>query len=365
LKVTSILFTILFLASCALRPVALAPIQTKEKAYYDEGLKSIAQKDYKRAALALNKLLQEYPTSRWLVGVYYNLGVTYEGLVDYAQAAANYMKVIDFYDGLKTRDEAEALYRYSICQEHLGDDNKGLFALLQLQDRTQYLNKGQADVEVPARMAGSYARLGNLDEAKKYFNKSETGLKKLRRAHLVAGEQLDLEAWLPKTLYSMGHISSRSHEMGSASPEQFKNFLASVEQSQERLLRAAETGDSVWAKKASLELVGIYSDAWSSIEKAEVPQTTDQLQYAKARQDHQREMAADFDVTISHLKLLRTPISVKEPESAQVTEIFDAAFKIQQRLNILIEAPDVQDQETRDSQKRSTIKRPGKIQIQK
>jgi tetratricopeptide (TPR) repeat protein len=369
------------LGGCALKQSISTPAASKEKLFYENGIHSISKKNYKESIAQFTALLQNYPATKWLPAIYYNLGVAYEGLSDYKTAAENYKHVIEFYDGLGTRDETEALFRYSICQEYIGDDDKMLFALLQLKDRGLFLSKEQGEVEVPARIAAAYARLGNYEEAKKYFSNSEDALKKLKRAVALAAvknnsnrladsapalnnptAETDLQAWLPKTLYSVGHIQFPSHDF---SEPAFKAFLTNIEQSQERLLRAAELSQNPWSKKAAQELIDAYNQAWNWIDHLEVSKNADVLQEAKLRQDKQRLMSADFDVTIQHLKLLRIPTILGETENKFVSDIFKTAQGIERKLNIIVDESDVQDQETPEAQKRNSIKAQGRIRNKK
>ncbi len=54
------------------------PVNPKEKSLYEEGLKAIEKKNFRIAVEKFDTLLQVYPTSRWLVGAFYSLGLSYE-----------------------------------------------------------------------------------------------------------------------------------------------------------------------------------------------------------------------------------------------------------------------------------------------
>jgi tetratricopeptide (TPR) repeat protein len=172
----------LFIAGCAHR--SIGRVSPQEKNLYEAGLAAISKKEYQKAHDNLSELLSNFPTSRWLSGIYYNLGMALEGLGKTQEAAEKYKKVVEFYEGVHTREEAEALYRLSHCYEALAQDEKTVLTLLELQTHSYYLNRDAAEMEVPARLAAAYARMGNQEQARLYYAKAEGALKKRRRSPL-------------------------------------------------------------------------------------------------------------------------------------------------------------------------------------
>jgi tetratricopeptide (TPR) repeat protein len=322
----------------------------KEKTLYEQGIKALTKKEYAIASTGFSQLLQEFPSSHWLPNAYYNLGLALEGQDKHAEAAEKYKKVVEYYQGVHTRDEADALYRLSMCYEILGDDAKMVLALLELDTHAEFLNRNTGTVELPARLAAAYARLNNLDQAKIYYARAEQGLKRMRRVHLTQ----DTLAWLPKTLYSMGKLAPLRPEF---SDDDFKNYVTTLERAQSWLLRAAELGRNEWSKKASVELVSGYNEAWNFIANYPAPKDPDKLQALKALQQKQKSMAEVLDRAIDKLKSERLPSTPHDPEPAQVTEIFKNADFVQNQIDETIQARDVQDQGTFEAQQREGLKR--------
>jgi tetratricopeptide (TPR) repeat protein len=352
------LFTVSVISSCSHAPPSpSSSMQSapRERGLYEQGLKVLAQKDFESAAKKFSDLIAQYPTSKWLPDAYYNWGAALEGQSNYQAAEEKYKKVVEYYEGIPSREEAEALYRLSLCYEAQGLDEKNIMALLELNTRAQYLSSDVATVEVPARLAAAYAREGNEEQAQSYFAKAESGLKRIRR---TARGQNDMMIWLPKTLYSMGHIPPAHKGM---SADEFKNYSASLEKAQPWLVRAAELNDKTWSKKAADELLASYQEAWNAIDLVTTPAGPDKVQDLKDRQDQQRSMALDLDTAISRLKLERLPSVPGDPESEVLADTFDRLSSIEKRLNLLIQEPDVQDQPTAEAQRREGIKRRGRI----
>ena len=361
-KISKILWSLTvftFLACSHAPPPAKAPAThigdpAKEKILFDQGFKALSKSDYKTAATKFTDLITQYPTTSYFHHAQYNLGLASEGLGKYPEAAQQYKSVAEFYQGTHNRDEVDALYRLSICYEVANDDPKVILTLLELQNHTALLGHDIADVELPARLAAAYARQGNHEQAESYFSKAEVGLKRLRALH-PKGDTL---LWLPKTLYSMGHLSPPQKDLD---PKSFENYLTSLVQTQEWLVQAAELGDNSWSKKAAEDLINIYFASWDVVEKHPTPSLPDKLLALKTQQEEQKGMAVNFDKAISKLKLERIPPSPLEPEASRLKTVFNSIDVLQKQNDALLQRPPVQDQPTVESQQREGLKRQGVI----
>jgi tetratricopeptide (TPR) repeat protein len=332
-----------------------APVNPAERNLYWLGLRYLANGDYQTASSKLEELLKKYPTTRWLPSVYYNLGLSYESLNRTEDAVVQYKKVIEFFQGVHVRDEADGLYRLSICFEKLGQDDKIVLTLLQLQESAYLLPREVAQTEVPARLAAAYARLGREADSRALYEKVEASLKKLRRLKIEG----DLATWYPKALYSMGRLPLIKKDI---SAENYKNYLAPLGEAQGWLLRAAESGDPVWADKATKDLSGALNEAWQKIEQVPMnPNETDRLLALKTRQDQQRAMAADLDTVLSRLKLERLPPLPYETEAPGVTEVFKLVSHLQMNVDHLLGTRDVQDDKTSEAKSREGLRGDGKL----
>lgn len=344
---------ILLTIGCSSQPTVDS--QTDEKKIFQTGARMLTKEDFSGAKVQFSELLKKYPATRWLPQAFYNLGLAHEGLKEYPQAAEMYTKVVDHYRGLHTRDEIEALYRLSICYEALEKDEKNLLALLQLENGAQHMPKNTLQVEVPARIAAAYARLGNDEQARKYFARSQDGLKSIRRLNLGK----DALIWLPKTYYSMGHIVPVKRRITEA--EEYKNYLAALEQSQVWLLKATEMANAPdWSQKAGSELLEGYKVAWQIIEEYPLPNDADKLQAEKKKQETQKKMASYLDAVIEKLKVDRAPMA-SEKTNAPLANLMKGVTDIQKKVDALISARDVQDLKTPEAQKREGLKQEGRI----
>ncbi len=343
--------SVLVCVGCGQPTVKTETGNSNERAAYEQGLRALAKNNYQGAAEKFTMVLNHYTTTKYLVGAYYNLGLSLEGLNKYSEAAENYKKVIELEQGKRGRDEADALYRLSICYEVIGDDTKMILALVQLQERPNFLNKDLAQIELPARLAAAYARQGNIKLADEYNHKAEAGLK-LRRRTPMKG---DILIWLPKTLYSMGHIASRT--IG-ANVDEFKNHIKALQWSQSWLLRCAELGEASnsYSKKGAEEILQSYNSALQAIETVKASNDPDMLKAAKFKQDNQRAMAGALDYSLQQLKDDRLAATSLNSEVSLIKQLFEDLMPIQKKIDAIIQSHDVQDQNTNEAKSREGLK---------
>lgn len=234
---------------------AVIVIPNRTPAELIQALKQIDASEYEAALTTLDQFLQRQPTSPWTQSASFHRGRALEGLGRPSEAADQYRSVVRASEGIAPKLQAMSLYRLSFCHEAMGDDQLALAVLHDLQTRTKSLPKEISDAELPARLAGAYARVGNFDKAVSYYRSAEAGILRLRRG--ISG----VPEWLPRTLYSMGTISTRA-----VSWEDFETALRPIARSQIYLLQAAELGIEPWSARASRDLITAYTNLWKVIE---------------------------------------------------------------------------------------------------
>lgn len=341
----------LFFLACISRSHRNLPA-AQEKGLFESGLKAFSKNDYTKAEESFAKLLSDFPTTRWLAGAYYNWGLALESQKKYEAAIEKYRRVVDHYEGLHTRDSGDALYRMSVCYEFLNDDNKAVIVLLQLFNQKDKLRSEVAQIEVPARLAAGYARLGQLDEATKFYELAEKGLRRMRGIHLAG----DYPSWLPKTLYSMGKLAPVQAKKG----KDFAHYTIAMEQAQVWLLRVAELNSKDWSEKAAKEIIDTYNEAWKRIESVPLEEGEDDLLARAKQQKTRKSMAMSLDKVIEKLQLERIPNPNKD-ETTHTERIFKVVSKIQKSLNHIIGRRYVRDEQTAEAKRRHSSKGQGRI----
>lgn len=266
--------------------------------------------------------LNDYPLVPQTQKVQFLRAQALEGLGRCDEAIESYRKIVRTTASSKDI-VAQSLYRLSFCYEATNQDDKLVASLLDVMSRKRDLDVEVVTAEVPARIASAYARLGNKKLADKYFSIADAGIRTLK----AKNSGVNLERWLPKTLYFMGTMS-----VGTFNREDFESTLRPLEKSQGFLLEAALVGDPKWSPKAVDEIKAIYTGIIELIQKANLAKNENE---EKAEQETRWKMAASTLELLKKLKLesysLKTPvpseaeeivsfISSKEVELARVLE---------------------------------------------
>lgn len=135
----------------------------------------------------------------------------------------------------------QSLFELAQLSELKGNWEIALSQLKECEVKKSYLPAVKADLELPARLAGAYAALGEVELSDTYSQKAEQALQTYS-----AQLRPDLRAeWWAETYYRMGSL-----------PTQFmtdKNWLAYAkrfETSMTHLIRSMEYSDSNWSLKS-------------------------------------------------------------------------------------------------------------------
>jgi tetratricopeptide (TPR) repeat protein len=253
---------------------------------YQSGLEALQEAQFQSALEHFDRMIANEPTSPWQQSANLNAGRALLGLVRWAAAAERFRAVIrtTAESGGKVsapKLQAAALYHLSFCQEALGNDSQTIATLIDLQERRQFLEPEIGSAELPARLAGAYARVGNFVEADRYYREAEAGIARLRH-RAIANEAavttvgasvkantsatatnapLVAPVWLGQTLFEMGNTA-----IDQVNWDNFESALRPLARSQIYLLEAAELNQAPWSDRAFNLLTKIYGHFWSVIE---------------------------------------------------------------------------------------------------
>jgi tetratricopeptide (TPR) repeat protein len=261
----------------------------------------------------LSAFLVRQPTSPWTQAAIFNQGRALEGLERWTEASERYRDVIRATGGRAPRLQAYALYRLSFCFEALNRYPEVVATLNDLMSLANQLDREVAEAELPARLAGAYASVGNHEMAEKFYRTAEAGI-----AHLKNQKEMrDLPSWLPKTLYFMGSMSLRNVNW-----DDFEASLRPLPRAQTYLLQAAELGLEPWSSNAVSDLTGFYRRLWTAIDKAPLPRISDPLIARRKVQQRQWDLAALVFENLEMLKAYRMPGDAAPSEQAKKLFLF-------------------------------------------
>lgn len=137
-----------------------------------------------------------------------------------------------------------ALLELSSLSELRGDFVQSLSQLKECESRKQHLAPVRGDLELPARLSGVYAALGEIKASETYAKVAEKSLQTY-----AAQVRPDQDAkWWAETYYRMSYIPTQF-----LSDDNWLSFSRRFDSSLPYLIRSMEYADSVWSQR-SLDL---------------------------------------------------------------------------------------------------------------
>jgi tetratricopeptide (TPR) repeat protein len=318
----------------------IPPIGETPKAYR-EALAMIDAGQFSEALEALKQFLQREPTTPWSQAVIFNQGRAFEGLAQWTEAAEHYRSVAVVTANRAPRLQAHALYRLSFCYEALNRYPDVVATLNDVYPLKSNLDREIAEAELPARLAGAYASVGNYDQADHFYKVAEAGISHLKHQK----EMSQVPGWLPKTLYFMGSMSLRNTNWSD-----FEASMRPLPRAQIYLLQAAELGSEPWSTEAMKDLTGFYQKLWNVIERAPVPPISDPLLARRQIQQRQWDLAALVHESLQALKAYNLP-DVAAP-SEQSKKILSFVGQLEGQIGELYAQRPAGEGQTRESLER-------------
>ncbi len=216
---------------------------------FREALKNFEASKFQEAADAFKKFYLNQSTSKyaWISRYYY--GYSIEMLGRNEEAIEVYREVIQATVSRGQFLRAKTLYRMSFCYERMSNDIQVVASLKDIGESVKYLPESVRLAELFARIAGAYARLGNQDEAIKYYELAEAGIGQLKRKHVG----MDSSEWFAKTLFAMGSLEVRDLN--------WQNFDREIEpfgRSQIYLFRSVVANSPNWSPRSEQMLLNGY-----------------------------------------------------------------------------------------------------------
>ncbi len=316
---------------------------------YRQGLEFLANRKYAEALAVFDAFLADHSPSRYSQATELNVGRALEGLERYSDATARYRSVILATHGLAPRLEAMALYRTSFCHEALGEDQMTVAVLYDLFNRVEsnpgLLPDEVSRAEVPARLAGAYARIGNYNRALSYYKKAEGGIARLKRVRTKSGT---IPLWLPRTLFFMGRVAAHS-----VSWNEFESALRPLAYGQIYLLQASDLGIEPWADQAATELMQQYGQLINVIQSPPLTENqADPVIESRAVQKKQWERAEMLVENLQELVARQAPLPKAEqkPSSQKIFAFVDDAYA---RINAILASRPAGEGLTADSEART------------
>ncbi len=239
---------------------------------FDRAGAALSDKRPDDAARDYDKVLQEFPSTRFTKAALYNAGLAYEGKKDWASAIARFQRLADQYAG--TGDAKDALFQMGACYAEMGNwpTSATMFAeLLERKDLTP-----DDKIEALARRGFAQFQLKDLDTSERTFQSALYYYNSIERE-----ERLDTDFYLGLVKYHLGQIP---HERFRAIPLRLPVKQMGIDmEDKARLLLAAQRqyietiklGNPQWASASGYQIGSMYEEFYDAFIHAPIP---DELQ---------------------------------------------------------------------------------------
>ncbi len=280
-RIASLLLTLVFyfLTSCTSPP---KPV-TKSPLDYPPELEAVHDLIVKRktadARLKIGDYLNKAENIHWYGHAYFLKGFLYELDEDYGNAIKFYRSAIQHGSQYESRVEAKALYNLSFVYEKIDERDRLLVTLIDLMKRREYFDVLTGQVEIPARLAATYASQGRMKEALIFHREARQNFKDMVRNQKFRAQKSEIS----KALYYLGLATYDQNN------EAFADLVKKLEAGQKYFLASAEASDSTWSEKSVTRLKALYDKAWGQVLEFQ-PKGFDHDPQAKKKQQHRRQL---------------------------------------------------------------------------
>lgn len=268
---------------------------------------------------------------------------------NYSEASKHYKNVMELQKATPGGRAAEALYKMGLCEELLGEDERAIAKYQDALKRRKDLTFELAQMEIPARLAMAYMRIGQMKTAKGYFLKAEKGIAKLR-ANLTAYQ--DKSQWLAEILYGMGFISAQIKN-----DKNFDDTIYSIQHAQNYLLFAIEINDPKWSPMAGKEMEKLYKAALENINSMTLEKSKDSVVAERKLQEKKKSMSYTLLDQIANLQDLVLP----EVENSILKQTLVNLSETEKALDAIVKSRPVGEGLTDEAKKFENPKREGRI----
>lgn len=301
------------------------------------------------AAALYDRIVLENPTNPMQNMIIYNAGLAYLQGGNCPKAGDRFRQVIRLTNNKVPPLEGRALLGLSDIYTCLGQDTKAITTLVQISQGKYQLPEEVTAAEIPAKLAGAYARIGNVKEGERYYRIAEKGLSRLQSGLRENQRREDLS----RTLFMMGNISQLNTKTMKSG-----DYFATVRALQKYLYKSVEMNSKTWSPQAFEMIMQAYRQTWDYIDEIHPEKGEDEAITNRAQKKSQIELAQTAIQSLRYLYQERIP---NPDEPVSVKQLMERLRSEETRLRNFIATNIVGTGLTREAVEAQALKRSGRV----
>ncbi|MSP63868.1 MAG: tetratricopeptide repeat protein [Myxococcales bacterium] len=235
---------------------------------FEQAGADLNQQRYAEAAAGYDRLVKDFPDSRFVLASLYNAGLALEGQKDYPGAVSRYRVLVEKHGD--TRDALDALFKMGACQAEIGNWAASADTFSEVLKRKN-LSTGDY-IEAMGRRGVAQYNLKDSVNAERTFREALAWY----REHETV-ERLESDFFLALCQYYMGEIT---HDQFRAAPvrlpeKQMKQDLEAKARllivAQARYVDTARIRNAAWATAAAYQMAMLYRELYDALMGAPIP----------------------------------------------------------------------------------------------
>jgi TolA-binding protein len=235
---------------------------------FEQAGKALSEKRYDDSLLAYDRLLKEFPQSRYTPAALYNAGLAGQGKKDWAAAIARFKVLVDGYPD--SADAKDGLFQLGATYAEIGNWPTSAEVFARALDRKDLTADDR--LEALARRGYAQYELKDLDTAERTFRSAVAFFHQIE-----AAERLETDFYLALAMYHLGQVSHErfravplrlpDKQMGADLEEKARLLLAS----QRQYIDTIKLGNPAWASASGFQIASLYEELYDSFIHAPVP----------------------------------------------------------------------------------------------
>src|SRR6266540_250414 len=235
---------------------------------FEQAGAALSEKRYEDAISAYDRMLQEFPDTRFTKAALYNCGLAFQGKKDWQTAIARFQRLAQGFEG--TQDAKDAMFQIGASYAEIGNWPTSATVFAELLGRRDLTADDR--IEATARRGFAQFQLKDLDTAERTFSSALYYFRSIEKE-----ERLETDFFLGLARYHLGQIP---HERFRGIPLRLpvKQMAIDMENKAHELLVAQrqyietiKLGNPQWASASGYQIGSLYEEFYDAFIHAPIP----------------------------------------------------------------------------------------------